>query len=115
METIVAFVVTESCIRCKHMDCVEVCPAQCFYEGASMLVINPVECIDCGLCEPTCPEDAILPDSYPEAERWIEVNQQYSLLWPNIRVAKDPPGDAADFHGLPDKFDRFFSPQGGSP
>ena len=60
------YVVNESCIRCKYMDCVEVCPVDCFYEGENMLVIHPDECIDCGVCEPECPVDAIKaasPDS----------------------------------------------------
>ena len=56
-----AFVVTESCIECKHTDCVEVCPVDCFYEGENMLVIHPDECIDCGVCEPECPAEAIHP------------------------------------------------------
>ena len=57
------YVVTEACIKCKYMDCVEVCPVDCFYEGENMLVINPDECIDCGVCEPECPPEAILPDT----------------------------------------------------
>ena len=63
------YVVTEACIKCKYMDCVEVCPVDCFYEGENMLVINPDECIDCGVCEPECPPEAILPDTEGEAER----------------------------------------------
>jgi ferredoxin len=57
------YVVTDACIKCKYMDCVEVCPVDCFYEGENMLVINPSECIDCGVCEPECPAEAILPDT----------------------------------------------------
>ena len=108
------FVVTESCIRCKYMECLEVCPVECFHEGENMLVIDSVECIDCGICEPACPVEAILPDSYPEAEKWLEINQQYSLLWPNIRRAKDPPPDAAVFENVPNKFADYFSPEPGS-
>ena len=78
------YVVTEACIRCKYMDCVEVCPVDCFYEGENMLVIHPDECIDCGVCEPECPVDAIIPDSETEAERWVEVNRDYAAAWPNI-------------------------------
>ena len=63
------YVVTENCIRCKYMDCVEVCPVDCFYVGANMLVIHPDECIDCGVCEPECPVEAILPDSDDRATR----------------------------------------------
>src|SRR5205807_8605868 len=62
------YVVTEACIRCKYMDCVEVCPVDFFYEGENMLVIHPDECIDCGVCEPECPVEAIIPDSEPVAE-----------------------------------------------
>ena len=72
------YVVTEACIRCKYMDCVEVCPVDCFYEGENMLVIHPDECIDCGVCEPECPVDAILPDTETEAETWLELNRDYS-------------------------------------
>ena len=57
------YVVVENCIKCKYMDCVEVCPVDCFYEGDNMLVIHPDECIDCGVCEPECPADAIKPDT----------------------------------------------------
>ena len=57
------YIVDEQCIKCKHMDCVEVCPVDCFYEGENMLVIHPDECIDCGVCEPECPEEAIHPDT----------------------------------------------------
>src|SRR5579875_2237504 len=76
------YVVTEACIRCKYTDCVEVCPVDCFYEGENMLVIHPDECIDCGVCEPECPVEAIIPDSEPAAERWLELNRQYASLWP---------------------------------
>ena len=61
------YVVTENCIKCKYMDCVEVCPVDCFYVGENMLVINPEECIDCGVCEPECPAEAIVPDSDDKA------------------------------------------------
>ena len=71
------YVVTEACIRCKYMDCVEVCPVDCFYEGENMLVIHPDECIDCGVCEPECPIEAILPDTEGEAEKWLELNRDY--------------------------------------
>ena len=65
------YVVTEKCIRCKYLDCVEVCPVDCFYEGENMLVIHPDECIDCGVCEPECPVDAIRPDTEPGLEQWL--------------------------------------------
>ena len=67
------FVVTENCIKCKYMDCVEVCPVDCFHEGPNFLAIDPEECIDCTLCEPECPVEAIIPDSETEAESWLEL------------------------------------------
>jgi ferredoxin len=78
------YVVNESCIRCKTMDCVEVCPVDCFYEGENMLVIHPDECIDCGVCEPECPVDAIKPDTEPGLEKWLSLNAEYAKIWPNI-------------------------------
>src|SRR5512136_403248 len=87
------YVVNEACIKCKYMDCVEVCPVDCFYEGENMLVINPDECIDCGVCEPECPVEAIVPDSEAAAERWVEINRQYSAAWPNITRKGEAPAD----------------------
>ena len=87
------YVVNESCIRCKYMDCVEVCPVDCFYEGENMLVIHPDECIDCGVCEPECPVDAIKPDTEPGLEKWLSLNAEYAKIWPNITVKKAPPPD----------------------
>ncbi len=108
------YVVTEACIKCKYMDCVEVCPVDCFYEGETMLVINPDECIDCGVCEPECPAEAILPDTEPEAERWLELNRDYSTgKWPNITRKGEQPADAAEYDGMPNKFEKFFSPNPG--
>ena len=91
------YVVNESCIKCKYMDCVEVCPVDCFYEGENMLVINPDECIDCGVCEPECPVEAIKPDTEPGLEKWLELNAEYAKTWPNITVKRDPPADAKDW------------------
>ncbi len=71
------YVVTDACIKCKYMDCVEVCPVDCFYEGEVMLVINPNECIDCGVCEPECPAEAILPDTENGLEKWLELNSSF--------------------------------------
>ena len=73
------------------MDCVEVCPVDCFYEGENMLVIHPDECIDCGVCEPECPIDAIHPDTEENMEKWAEINRIYSEKWPVITEKKDPP------------------------
>ena len=84
------YVVNDNCIRCKFMDCVEVCPVDCFYEGENMLVIHPDECIDCGVCEPECPVDAIKPDTEPGLEKWLKVNAEYASKWPNITVEARP-------------------------
>ncbi|MCF8475070.1 MAG: ferredoxin family protein [Emcibacter sp.] len=90
------YLVTEACIKCKYTDCVEVCPVDCFYEGENMLVINPDECIDCGVCEPECPAEAIVPDTEDGLEKWFELNEKYSALWPNITEKIDPLPDADD-------------------
>ena len=79
------YVVNESCIKCKLMDCVEVCPVDCFYEGENMLVIHPDECIDCGVCEPECPVDAIKPDTEPGLERERAKWQRRRRLRENLR------------------------------
>jgi ferredoxin len=107
------YVVNEACIKCKYMDCVEVCPVDCFYEGENMLVIHPDECIDCGVCEPECPAEAIVPDSEPSAEKWVEVNRQYASSWPNITRKGTPPGDADQWKEVPDKFEKHFDPNPG--
>ncbi len=87
------YLVNESCINCKHMDCVEVCPVDCFYEGENMLVINPDECIDCGVCEPECPEDAIFADGAMsdknELDYWMKINTKYSQEWPVVTAITD--------------------------
>lgn len=106
------FVVTDNCIRCKYTDCVDVCPVDCFYEGENMLVINPDECIDCGVCEPECPAEAILPES-DELLKWVEIGREFSAKWPNITSKKDAPADADEFSGIPDKFTKFFSEKPG--
>jgi ferredoxin len=94
-----AFVVTESCIRCKFTDCVAVCPVDCFREGENMLVIDPDECIDCNACVPACPAQAIfLSDDVPDGQvAFIEINARLSKKWPAISRQKAPlPGaDAA--------------------
>ena len=108
------YVVTEACIKCKYMDCVEVCPVDCFYEGENMLVIHPDECIDCGVCEPECPAEAIMPDTEEAIEKWAELNRDYSAQWPNITRKGDSPADADEFKGVGDKFEKFFSPKPGS-
>ena len=103
------YVVTEACIKCKYMDCVEVCPVDCFYEGDNMLVINPDECIDCGVCEPECPTKAILPDTEKGLEKWLELNRDMASEWPNITLKGKAPDDAEDFKDEKDKFEKYFS------
>ncbi|MBX5453218.1 MAG: ferredoxin family protein [Acidobacteriia bacterium] len=105
------YVVTEACIKCKYMDCVEVCPVDCFYAGDNMLVIHPDECIDCGVCEPECPAEAIVPDSDPAAASWLELNRTYANQWPNLTRKGTPPADADEWKDVPNKFARFFSPE----
>lgn len=101
------FVVTEKCIKCKYTDCVAVCPVDCFYEGENMLVINPDECIDCGVCEPECPVEAIKSDEElkPGEEKWLGVNEEFSALWPNITRVKAAPADADAWADKEDKAD----------
>ena len=107
------YVVDEKCIKCKTTDCVAVCPVNCFYEGENMLVIHPEECIDCGVCEPECPVDAIKPDTEPCLEKWLELNREYAQKWPNITAKKDMPEDARAHWDEPGKFDKYFSPKPG--
>ncbi len=99
------FVVTESCIRCKYQDCIEVCPVDCFHVGPNMLVINPDECIDCTLCEPECPVEAIYAeDELPDGqEKFIELNAELSQIWPVITEISDVPEDADDWKDKKDK------------
>ena len=107
------YVVTEACIKCKFMDCVEVCPVDCFYEGENMLVIHPDECIDCGVCEPECPPEAIKADTESGMEKWLSVNAEYAKIWPNIAQKGEAPADAKEWEGVPDKFEKFFDPKPG--
>ena len=111
------YVVDEKCIKCKHMDCVEVCPVDCFYEGENMLVINPDECIDCGVCVPECPVDAIIPDAEAGnyTQNLLEINTKYSLIWPNITEMRpeDVPSDASEWAEVKNKFEDHFSEEPG--
>lgn len=99
------FVVTEDCIRCKYTDCVEVCPVDCFHEGPNFLVIDPDECIDCALCEPECPVEAICSeDDLPEAQaQFLEINAEKAKIWPTITAHKEPLPDAEEWNGVKDK------------
>ena len=99
------FVVTENCIKCKYTDCVEVCPVDCFHEGPNFLVIDPDECIDCTLCEPECPAQAIFAedDVPPGQKQFLALNAELAKQWPVITAKKDALPDAADWDGKPDK------------
>lgn len=91
--------VTENCIKCKYTDCVTVCPVDCFHEGPNFLVINPDECIDCGVCIPECPVNAILPDTEisEDHDLWLKINTMASKKWPIINKSKSPPVDADEW------------------
>lgn len=104
------YVVTDECVKCKYTDCVDVCPVDCFYEGEFMLVINPEECIDCGVCVPECPVDAIKSEA-PELIEWIERAKNFSTKWPNITQKKAPPKDADDYKHQTEKYKRFVQEQ----
>ena len=99
------FVVTDNCIKCKYTDCVEVCPVDCFYEGPNFLVIHPDECIDCALCEPECPINAIVSedDLTQDNKQFLDLNAKLAAKWPNINVKKDAPVDAKDWEAVPNK------------
>ncbi|MEK6747895.1 MAG: ferredoxin FdxA [Pseudomonadota bacterium] len=99
------FVVTENCIKCKYMDCVEVCPVDCFHEGPNFLVIDPDECIDCTLCEPECPAEAIVSEDDVPANQteFIALNKELTKLWPVLTKKKPAPPDADEWNGKPDK------------
>lgn len=97
------YVVTDACINCTYTDCVEVCPVECFHEGPNMLVINPETCIDCGVCVPECPAEAIYSDGDENMEKWVEFNRRYAQTWPSILEPKLPPKDADKWKGVPDK------------
>ena len=99
------FVVTENCIRCKYTDCVEVCPVDCFREGPNILVIDPDECIDCALCEPECPAEAIFAeDDLPEDQKdFLMINAEKSKEWPVIAAHKESNADADEWNGVENK------------
>ena len=101
------YVVTENCIKCKYTDCVEVCPVDCFHEGPNFLVIDPDECIDCTLCVPECPVNAIFAeDDVPEDQRqFLKINADLAKSWPVITEKKDAPPDAAEWENKPNKIE----------
>ena len=100
-----AYVVTEACIRCKYTDCVDVCPVDCFREGANFLVIDPAECIDCTLCVAECPVEAIFAeDDVPEGQRhFIALNAELAKEWKPIVERKEPLSDADEWAACKDK------------
>ena len=100
-----AFVVTDNCIQCKYTDCVEVCPVDCFHEGPNFLVIDPSECIDCALCVPECPAEAIFSEDDLSATQlpFIRLNADLAEQWPLITRKKDALPDAAAWDGKPNK------------
>lgn len=107
------YVVTDNCIACKYGDCIEVCPVDCFYEGENMVVINPAECIDCGVCVSECPANAIQADTVEGSEKWVEHNQKYAQLWPRVTENRPPLPDAKAWDGVPNKLATVFSPKPG--
>ena len=110
------YIVKDECIKCKLTDCVEVCPVDCFYEGENMLVINPEECIDCGVCEPECPIDAIVSETEYNGEDknlWLEVNKKFSAKWPNITKKKEPMENHEKFKDMKNKYESHFSEKPG--
>ncbi len=108
------YVVTDACIRCKYMDCVDVCPVDCFYEGANMLVIDPQTCIDCGVCVPECPVGAISSDVESGMEKWVKLNGDYAKVWPRISEKGLPPSDADKWKETVSKYEKYFDPNPGN-
>jgi ferredoxin len=106
----VTYLVTDNCIQCKHTDCVSVCPVDCFYEADNFLAIDPDECIDCGVCVPECPADAIVADvdlSQNELEKWISINKEVSSWGVNITDQTEPMFEADIMDGIPNKYEEF--------
>ena len=100
-------VVTETCIKCKYTDCVDVCPVDCFREGPNMLIIDPDECIDCAVCIPECPVNAIYAEEdVPEDQRdFTALNAELSKVWPSITETKAGPPDADQYKDMKNKRD----------
>ena len=110
------YIVKDECIKCKLTDCVEVCPVDCFYEGENFLAINPDECIDCEVCEPECPIDAIKADndeSVKDMDKWLLINKKFSAIWPNISKKKEPMEEHEKFKNIKDKYEKYFSEKPG--
>lgn len=100
-----AYVVCDNCIKCKYTDCVVVCPVDCFREGPNFLAIDPDECIDCALCVPECPANAIYPAHEVPADQqsFVALNGELAGQWPRITVKKAPPADADQWRDVPHK------------
>lgn len=98
-------VVTEACVRCRYTDCVTVCPVDCFHAGPNMLVIDPNECIDCAVCIPECPVDAIRAENAltENQQHWIQINADLSEKWPVILQREPALPDAEEWAKVPDK------------
>ena len=101
------YLVNDKCIRCKHTDCVEICPVDCFYEGPNMLVINPDECIDCGVCVPECPVDSIIEDNEDIGDKWYKLNDEYAQKWPQITKKKDAYPEAKKYAEEENKLEKY--------
>ena len=102
------YVVTENCIKCVHQDCVTVCPVDCFYIGPNFMTIDPDECIDCAVCVPECPVDAIVADNELETkdfDYWLQKNKELAEKWPVITKSKDPLPEAEEYKDIEDKKD----------
>ena len=115
-EIIMTYIVNDNCINCRFTDCVEVCPVDCFYIGENTIVIHPDECIDCGVCEPECPIDAIKADtdeSVKDMDKWLLINKKFSAIWPNISKKKDPMNENEKYKNIKNKYDKHFSEKPG--
>ena len=107
------YIVNDNCIKCKYTDCVKACAVDCFYEGENMRIIQPYECIDCGVCKPECPVDAIKPDTERGLEKWLVHNREYAEKWPNITAKKSATPDADTYRDERGTFDKYFSAKPG--
>lgn len=98
-------VVTENCIQCRHTDCVDICPVDAFHIGPNFIAINPRECIDCALCVPECPEEAIVPDTALHAgnQQFLALNAALAQRWPVILERLAPLPEHAEWHGRSDR------------
>lgn len=98
-------IVAEPCVACRHTNCVAVCPVNCFHKGPNFLVIDPEKCIDCRMCVPECPVNAIYEeDELPEQwQEYVELNRRFSAEWPIISGQIEPLPEAASFRDVAEK------------